>query len=315
MLSSGHAVIDYWRSMLSTKLCVASSRCRVASLPNLRDAIASLGSLQSCLSNPSVSRDCSQMNTGDAVLRLPAAPDLWIAGGVLRSGGYTFSATGVGETARAAAALMESERAEAAAFGRSRPADGLGAARTPRAAAEHAIFESRERQAVIAWRHGRARPRKSSASAALAFHDAKRRWRVHDDRERCLFFIQGNVAIAWSAERSGVGFRFGASCRDCAPEAAVAALRELLQMEFGLALIRRKRTLAHELSERELRSLATEPPPAHFLTPSANAVARPEVRIAYRMTRKYHAKQGLHIVRARPLKALRLKGDVIAPYV
>ncbi len=190
-------------------------------------------------------------------IRLPGAPGLILCADAIASTEGPRSATGVGRSAATATARMRSEIAEIrapvppAAVGR-RPA--CAAAADADRALRAALHELVERRAAHLWWRGRP-ARRADAPARAAVARARRLWGYRRPGETGLVDISLDrlppVLLAWSAAPDGTGLCFGVACRPTAPMAGLAALRELCQMEFGLALARRRARAGLDLPQRD----------------------------------------------------------------
>ncbi|MEY8831200.1 YcaO-like family protein [Sedimentitalea sp. XS_ASV28] len=188
---------------------------------------------------------------------LPDVPALFVHGSVSARNGTRISATGIGDSAAQARLRHDAERAERMAIAGARhgtpPADprsgprlqGIAAGRDPvQAIQQRALLELIERYACLSWWNGTLAANAPARETLDAFDAARQRWPRNVPRRTGL--LQPDLpglpptCIAWSCESPGLSLCFGTACRMDGPTAAVAALRELYQMEFGLSVIRHR---------------------------------------------------------------------------
>lgn len=203
---------------------------------------------------------------------MPDVPTLFLAASASNWSGGVVSATGVGRTARDARRRHDAERRERrAAVVMPAPAGLSGMAAGddgPDAVLRRALCEMIERWTCLGWWHGASdvRALAPGAQAARAFFDARAAWPRRRERKTGLVQLGAGglppVLVAWSCDGAGRSICFGAACRPNASDAALGALRELYQMEFGLALERHRATRGVTLSPASQAVLSR----AHGLT-------------------------------------------------
>ncbi|MCA1367206.1 YcaO-like family protein [Bradyrhizobium sp. BRP14] len=141
---------------------------------------------------------------------------------------------------------------------------GCAAGATVESAGRHALCELIERDTARRWWCGSHAARlvdvgQPALARAIAWLSAARRER--SDREVTLLDIAGDAVVpviaAVSFLRGGGGFVVGTAAHPDLPEAAIGALREMVQMEFGLviATVKRDRLGYENLSQSDLRHL------------------------------------------------------------
>ncbi|RMC64887.1 YcaO-like family protein [Sinorhizobium meliloti] len=161
---------------------------------------------------------------------------------------------------------------------------GCAAGASVEGAARHALCELIERDTARRWWCGShaARPVDAAHPAlakAMAWLSAARREK--SDRDVTLLDIAGDAVIpvvaAVSFLRNGGGFVVGTAAHPNLAEAAIGALREMVQMEFGLAMatVKRDRFGPENLSQPDLRHLlraATIRPDCTALVPQSGTL-------------------------------------------
>ncbi len=227
---------------------------------------------------------------------LPDVPALFAHVSVSNRNGTLISATGIGDSAAQARMRHDAERAERLAVAGARhgttPADprsgphlqGIAAGLDPvRAIRQRAILELIERHICLSWWNGTLSAHAPGRDTQDAFDTARQKWPRNVPRRTGL--LQPDLpglpptCIAWSCASSGLSLCFGTACRIDAPTAAIAALRELYQMEFGLSVIRHRHAngLVLTASERAIldraQSLSVSSLPNH-LSPAGQAANR-----------------------------------------
>ncbi|SPH24049.1 hypothetical protein DEA8626_03097 [Defluviimonas aquaemixtae] len=183
---------------------------------------------------------------------LPDVSGLFYAVDVVRSGDATISATGIDETPAGALRLCASELVERLACSGSNvePADtagrrvsgmGIAAGPTQAFARERALLEALERLAGCMWWNGRLASAAPSSDTVAAAAGLRRRWRRRKTRRTDILELPltgcARIVAAVSSTADGRGICIGLAARRTGSEAARGALKELLQMEFGLQVI------------------------------------------------------------------------------
>lgn len=208
------------------------------------------------------------------ISELPDVPALFVAASVCDGCGAQISATGVGNTPADARMRHDAEQAEKlalaaetcsgnrqgnadfAAYGSAAGRDGLAAT------TERAVLEMIERWACLAWWRGAVPPQSPTVDARAAFDRQMTCWARCKPRQSGLIQLNMRdmppVCIAWSCDDQGRSLCFGTACRRRAPDAARSALKELLQMEFGLQVIhhRARHNVTLGRQERAIRARA-----------------------------------------------------------
>ena len=137
---------------------------------------------------------------------------------------------------------------------------GVAAGTTPDMALSNAILEAVERHSSLTWWFGGMPGNVPSQAAQAGFESLLVDWVRDTDRRSGLLDITTSCGIpgfvAWSCEEDGRGLCFGTACRLDELKAVRAAVRELLQMEFGLGLVRYKRKHGATLTRKERMILA-----------------------------------------------------------
>ncbi|WP_424986847.1 YcaO-like family protein [Microbulbifer sp. S227A] len=199
---------------------------------------------------------------------LPDIPALFVHASVSRHGGIAISATGIGGDAAEARLRHDAERAERIALAQTgnpaqlapdpprRTLRGVAAGRDNMASVEHrALLELIERRACLSWWRGHRAAYDPGPQTRTAFEAAQLRWTRKTPRRTGLLQLGGAglppTCIAWSCDPSGRSLCFGTACRSDGPRAAIAALRELCQMEFGLSVIRHRSANGQKLAASE----------------------------------------------------------------
>lgn len=182
---------------------------------------------------------------------LPGVTGLFVVASVVEG----ISATGVAGTLARARLRHDAERAERrvqdGAEGLAGWAAGIDGIE---AVTARAVCEFRERQAVGLLLAGVLPFLEPDSAMWAGFEASAADWPRDAPRAEHLHALPsqggGVVAVAWSVDGEGA-LCSAAACRAEGAEAGRAVRRELLQMEFGLALIRRKAATGHALTPRE----------------------------------------------------------------
>lgn len=139
-------------------------------------------------------------------------------------------------------------------------AEGTAAGHNAEMAILNAVREALERYASSHWWQGQRVPSQPSALASMKFDELQQHWsRRHKRRAGLLNITPGfgvPVFVAWSCREDGRGLCFGMACHPRQEEAVKAALKELLQMEFGLDVIEYRQRNGVSLGMREQVMLA-----------------------------------------------------------
>lgn len=203
---------------------------------------------------------------------LPDVPGLFVQASVVSSGGRTVSATGIGRSPVEARVRHDSELAERRALSGagdrqlSNAGDdwpviaGVAAGRDePDRVRDRAVLELVERWLCDRWWRGAIPACSPDQEARGGFQDAMNSWPRRVPRRTGLLQVgQAGfppVCIAWSCDGDGRSVCFGTACRPGSGAAAIAALRELYQMEFGLAVILHRQRNGVPLTASEQRIL------------------------------------------------------------
>lgn len=193
---------------------------------------------------------------------VPGAPGLRIAAAVLGTPRGPVAATGVDPQPHVARARCASEMAERRVLAEQSPRGPVAAAAWPDPAGAliGAAFEAAERISCGLWWAGRNPPRLPEPAASEAMARAAIAWRRAPARPLGLLDVTlpGSLpaAVAWSCQRGTTdGLCFGTAAAPTIVEAACSALRELVQMEFGLETARALSATGVALEERERETL------------------------------------------------------------
>lgn len=201
------------------------------------------------------------------VLPHPGVAGLYLSAEVVPALHGSLSATGLATSPEMARRLSGAELVERQVVAELRGGGGVpkgclyGAAAGPdrsfaRTGARHELCE---RVAAARWWHARTPARRAPArargeAAALLARHPRRRARRTGLLD--IGTVPGlAVILAWSAEANGRGLCFGLACRGAPAAAAEAAVIELFQMEFALALARARRASGVVLPTAEARLL------------------------------------------------------------
>lgn len=182
------------------------------------------------------------------------------------------SATGVAESPFEAKARCQAEYSEAVSwqiagvdscFATPNPCDaasGFAAAYSPGIAARRAICEASERQAVHNWWYQGSPSSFPDPGLTEYFDQQLNAWQRETSRPANLLqlssFAPLPVFLAWSSNQDGVEILLGAASRPDPKQAVQAALRELIQMEFGLEIIKYRLRGGVDLTDAEKAKLA-----------------------------------------------------------
>lgn len=138
-------------------------------------------------------------------------------------------------------------------------AEGTAAGVDAEMATLNAVLEAIERHTARKWWLGHSAPTQPSARALDCFCRLQRCWSRHQTRRTELLNITPEFGVpvyaAWSCREDGTGLCFGLSCHPMEEEAVRGALKELLQMEFGLDVIAYRQRNGVTLADREQRIL------------------------------------------------------------
>lgn len=198
--------------------------------------------------------------------RLPDVPELFFAVDVARQGRTAVSATGVADRLDRARQLCAAEMIERLTA----PADmsgqdtiagsrvcarGSACGATAHSAEERAVLEAIERLAGRLWWSGRLASSAPSPSVRVAARNRLGRWQRRTPRQTEILELPltryARIAVAVSSGGDGRDICIGLAARRAGAAAARAAVKELLQMEFGLQVIRYRNRHGITLSGRE----------------------------------------------------------------
>lgn len=198
--------------------------------------------------------------------RLPDVPELFFAVDVAWQGKAAVSATGVADRLDRARQLCAGEMIERLTV----PADtsgqdditgsrvsarGSASGATAHWAEERAVLEAIERLAGRLWWSGRLASSAPSLSVRFTARTWLGRWQRRTPRQTEILELPltrcARVAVAVSSGGDGRDICIGLAARRTGAAAARAAIKELLQMEFGLQVIRYRARHGITLSGRE----------------------------------------------------------------
>lgn len=198
--------------------------------------------------------------------RLPDVPELFFAVDVAWQGKAAVSATGVADRLDRARQLCAGEMIERLTVPEDAPgqddiagsrvsARGSASGATAHSAEERAVLEAIERLAGRLWWSGRLVSSAPGRSVRFAARNWLGRWQRRNPRQTEILELPltryARVAVAVSSGRDGRDICIGLAARRAGAAAARAAVKELLQMEFGLQVIRYRARHGITLFERE----------------------------------------------------------------
>lgn len=207
--------------------------------------------------------------------QVAAAPNLFFAAGSGILGDTVINGTGVATSKPGAVARCRAEAAEAKAIFQSGrhicsrddsatatggQAFGSSAATSVGIAIERATYEAIERLAIANWWAGTIVPKHPSGRCSGVFEKTKIDWQRQSNRIAVLLDLTPEyglpVFVAWSANPRGFEFLLGAACHQNTTTAVSTALKELIQMETGLEIIKFRTRHGVDLSDKEAAILA-----------------------------------------------------------
>ncbi|MEM9549691.1 MAG: YcaO-like family protein [Pseudomonadota bacterium] len=191
---------------------------------------------------------------------LPTAPGLFVAAAVDDRNGTPISATGLGETEDKARLLCQAELIERMTLNAARSGAAVGGAagRDRDMAIVHALWEAAEREAAWAWWLGEREPVPLSDDANGILYHLRECWQIGPRPVRLARLatpLHYPTIAAVTHSREGHDLCIGSATRATEDAAIRAAVKEMLQMAFGLELIRYRETHGRPPDPREQRHL------------------------------------------------------------